>query len=141
MARERRRELLPLVHEPRDPLLGAPPFRRDGPRPLAIGVERGIAERRADLPEPRLERVDLRLHLLQALPQRAHLSRHLALLWLRSGCSRRADVAYRRAGGGRLASSGVPSGRASPPPPPRVPVGRGACLGCEVGVPICEAKA
>src|SRR3989454_4942688 len=71
MGRERCRQLLPLVHEPGDPLLRAAALGRDGARARAVGIERGITERHAELPEPPLERVDLLLYLLEGRLRRS----------------------------------------------------------------------
>src|SRR6266571_2537899 len=83
MGRERLRQRLPLAQQPCDLLLGRLALGGDHAYPLAIGVERRIAERRADLREPSLERADLALDLLHTPPQLAHLSARprLGRLW------------------------------------------------------------
>src|SRR3990170_2507358 len=79
MRGERLRDLLPLAQEPGHPLLGPLALGGDRAHPLAVGVERRVAERRADLGQALLERVDLALDLLEPPPQLAHLARGRAL--------------------------------------------------------------
>src|SRR5262249_56769765 len=96
MRGECRGQLLPLAHEPRHLLLGALALRGDRAHALAVGVEGRIAQPFADLGQPRLERVDLALHVFQAPPQLAYVLGDL------SGAPRRLRT---RASRGRLRSS------------------------------------
>src|SRR5207249_315633 len=76
MRGERGRQLFPLAHEPHHLLLGVLALRGRRADLLAVRVERRIAETLADLHEPRLERVDLALDVLETPPQLPHLLRH-----------------------------------------------------------------
>src|SRR6266850_3664700 len=75
MRRERGRQLLPLAHEPHHLLLGVLALGRRRAHALAVRVERRIAEPLADLHEPRLERVNLPLDVLEPPPQLPHVLR------------------------------------------------------------------
>src|SRR5436309_6483829 len=76
MRGERGRQLFPLAHEPHHLLLGVLALLGRRADLLAVRVERRIAETLADLHEPRLERVDLALDVLETPPQLPHLLRH-----------------------------------------------------------------
>src|SRR5262245_12298911 len=92
MRRQLHGQLLPLAHEPRHLLLGGLALAGDGPDPVAVLVEVGIAERLGQAAEPLLEIVDLALDVLQPAAQ----------------------LAYRRGGPsatGRLASAAPLAGR------------------------------
>src|SRR6266478_6665072 len=77
MRGERGGQLLPFAHEPCHLLLGALALGGHGAHTLAVGVEGRITEPLADLGQPRLERVNLPLHLLETPAQLTHVLRDL----------------------------------------------------------------
>src|SRR5258705_12912730 len=93
MRRERRRELLPLAHEPHHLLLGTLALGGRFAHALAVRVEPRGAQPLAELGEPSLQRMNLPLDLPEPPSQLAHVLRHL------------------------LAAPGRPAARCVPPPP------------------------
>src|SRR3989304_1767462 len=102
MGRERGRELLPLVQEPPDLLLGGLPLGGHRAHALTVRIERGLARGPPDLGEPRLERVDLLLPPLEPFPQFPQLGRRAprATRGFLAGRPRRPIGAPRGRGGG-----------------------------------------
>src|SRR5262250_3701725 len=103
MRGQRRRQLLPLAHEPCHLLLGGLALGGHGAHPLAVGVERRVAEALADLGQAGLERMDLTLDVLETPAQLPYVLCDLAavLRRLRAVCAWSRLRVYRRRRGRR----------------------------------------